>query len=309
MALSVEAMAPNSQGTDPDAETGDDPIPPDVVEALSIAYSGNDVFLGEQLVPTSIESAQASRAGTQLTYGEITSHGLSKLLGPRGMDIASLHGGSGPRNLLELGSGRGRLALQAFLQYPSLHSVIGIELVSSRHKNGVDALARLCDTASFAERFKVEVLPADFELTGLEAEHLPEVERARARLSEDLSEGSRSLELRLGDFLELPLADLEGADVILLEVVMPPGPGRDAAHLRLCERLEAHCKHGCVVASYENLHEIWKSLPDGAPACPFHKLELCKGGYATSWSPSGHNFHGFRCDREGLVSAGPGAWL
>mmetsp|Transcript_104855 Transcript_104855/g.326962 ORF Transcript_104855/g.326962 Transcript_104855/m.326962 type:complete len:306 (-) Transcript_104855:89-1006(-) len=291
--------APGYPEPDPAAEPDWEPTPPDVAAALEAAYEGRQVWIGTPLAATTSEGAQAATAGTCLTYGEVHSDGLTKLLGPRGLDLL----GRESRCLLELGSGRGRLALQAFLQFPQLHTVVGIELVGSRHRAALAAARKLQET--FPDRFRLEVGigEEDEEVAGGRRRE-PNV-----RVLEGEGEAARRCDLRMADLSEVPDEELEAADSILLEVVMPPGPGVGAAHSRLCSRLAALCRHGCTIAAYEDLHALWRALPQGAPECPFHKLELCEGGFATSWSPVGHHFHGFVCDRERPASLEPGAWL
>mmetsp|Transcript_90185 Transcript_90185/g.263731 ORF Transcript_90185/g.263731 Transcript_90185/m.263731 type:complete len:318 (-) Transcript_90185:72-1025(-) len=317
MALGVSADqmfawgAPGFLEPDPGAEPDWEPTPEDVVAALEMAYEGRQVWIGEPLGATPTEDAQACAAGTCLTYGEVHQDGLTKLLGPRGLDLS----GRKCRCLLELGSGRGRLALQAFLQFPALRRVLGVELVGSRHRAAAGAARRLQE--GFPGRFRLEVDSGEPAPEVDSGEPAPEVTGAdgdcgkerEVRVLEGEGESLRSCEIRMADLAELPDEDLRSADAILLEVVMPPGPCVGAAHSRLCSRLAALCQHGCVLAAYEDLHSLWRALPQGAPECPFHKLELCDGGFATSWSPVGHHFHGFLCDRERPPSVAPGTWL
>lgn len=281
-----------------------EPTPAEVAELLDVAYEGRQAWIGMALAPTLTEDACAAKAGTTLTYGELHQDGLTKLLGPQGLDVDS----RGARCLLELGSGRGRQALQASLQWPGLQRVLGLELVVARHRAAVIATRRLYET--YAGRFAIKEVPLEDAVSASAGEKRGCCE---AHVAITLSEGSgaeaRTCELRLGNLLDLPAEELSVADTILLEVGMPPGPGRTAAHLQFCRLLASHCRHGCVMAAYEDLHSIWRALGPEAPPCPFHKLPLCEGGYATSWSTSGHHYHGFRCDRELPASVEPGAWL
>uniref|UniRef100_A0A7S1RH89 Uncharacterized protein n=1 Tax=Alexandrium catenella TaxID=2925 RepID=A0A7S1RH89_ALECA len=292
--------APGFPEPDPGAEPDTEATPEDVVALLEMAYEGRQVWIGEPLGATPSEDQQAASAGTCLTYGEIHRDGLTKLLGPRGLGLPDRKS----RCLLELGSGRGRLALQAFLQFPELHTVVGVELVGSRHRLAVAAARRLQE--SLPVRFRFEASEDAHEVAAVDSGSQRE---GNVRLLEGEGKSTRRCELRMADLSELPNEDLKAADAILLEVVMPPGPGVGDAHLRLCSRLAEFCQHGSVIAAYEDLHSLWRALPQGAPECPFHKLEFCDGGFATTWSPVGHHFHGFVCDRERLPSVAPGTWL
>jgi len=230
-----------------------EPTPPHVADLLDVAYEGRQAWIGVPLASTPSEETRANRSGTTLTYGEVHQDGLTKLLGPRGLDIE----GRGSKCLLELGSGRGRLALQAFLQYPGLRTVVAVELVSARHRAAAIATKRLRDAGGEGRFALFAALPDDDAARigekRLHSESVYSGEAASVRLSEGAGPEARRCDLRLGDLAALPSDDLALADAVLLEVVMPPGPGRAEAHMQLCRKLAEHCRHGCVLASYEDV--------------------------------------------------------
>jgi len=56
------------------------------------------------------------------------------------------------RVLFDLGMGCGRLCMQAFLQYPNLSEVVGVELSGSRASVGMEALERLYEQQQDSKR-------------------------------------------------------------------------------------------------------------------------------------------------------------
>ncbi len=56
--------------------------------------------------------------------GEIHFAGVSRILDSQHLDAAA----AGTRTLYDLGSGCGRLCVQAFLQFPNLERVVGVEV-------------------------------------------------------------------------------------------------------------------------------------------------------------------------------------
>eukprot|EP00401_Gymnodinium_catenatum_P017460 CAMPEP_0117589344 /NCGR_PEP_ID=MMETSP0784-20121206/70361_1 /TAXON_ID=39447 /ORGANISM="" /LENGTH=280 /DNA_ID=CAMNT_0005390817 /DNA_START=48 /DNA_END=889 /DNA_ORIENTATION=+ len=207
-------------------------------------------------------------------------------------------------------------ALQAFLQHRSVSSVVAVELVVSRHAEAVLAARRLCEASG--GQLTYEEVGDGSEGNGVS---YPAV----ARILESDGFEMRSCELRLGDILDTPVRDLARAEAVMLEVVMPPlgrsaTSSRDAcdqayapaarARAKLCEMLAGHCRQGCVVVTYEDLHSLWRALPSRlAPSCPFHRLENCEEKFATSWNPCGHRLHSFICDRDQPPCFEFGMWL
>lgn len=63
------------------------------------------------------------------TYGEVTSIGARRIACAMGIDTIE----EAPAvNFVDLGSGVGKLVAQAFLEWPAVHSAVGIELSASR---------------------------------------------------------------------------------------------------------------------------------------------------------------------------------
>jgi ribosomal protein L12E/L44/L45/RPP1/RPP2 len=89
--------------------------------------------------------AAAALLHADLLYGEVLPVGATKLF-----DSAHLNCREAT-TLCDLGSGLGKLAIQAFLQFPNLRRVVGCELSTSRFAKSVQALRRL---KSLKETFK-----------------------------------------------------------------------------------------------------------------------------------------------------------
>ena len=95
----------------------------------------------------------AERTASSYLFGEVLPAGVSKMLDDEHLDAASA------RVMFDLGMGCGRLCLQAFLQYPNLSEVVGVELSSSRASVGMEALERLYEQQqdSKAVRWQLEM--------------------------------------------------------------------------------------------------------------------------------------------------------
>mmetsp|Transcript_31906 Transcript_31906/g.51797 ORF Transcript_31906/g.51797 Transcript_31906/m.51797 type:complete len:475 (+) Transcript_31906:90-1514(+) len=80
-----------------------------------------------------VDRTAASRAGTQLTYGEISPYGVEVMMDSFHMNARQATA------MVDIGCGAGKLAIQCFEQFPNLKHVIGIEISRDRF--------RLCRTA------------------------------------------------------------------------------------------------------------------------------------------------------------------
>ena len=201
------------------------------------------------LTPAEVLLEEAERHDFQ--YGEVLPAGVRKALGEAHLDAQS------GRSLVELGAGTGKVALQAFLECPSLLRVTAVELAAARYRVGEAALLRLC-----------ERIPERFSLLA----HAP---GACVRISErppaaDTSahqrEGSsRELELSVGDVFELGAAAraaLAEADVVFFEVCLPRTAEAAARGLALLRSTKA----GSRVLSYEALEALEEEAAGGSTA-------------------------------------------
>ena len=241
------------------------PVDAPVDAVLTTAY-GDDAGLhglstaghNAALTPAEILLEEAERHDFQ--YGEVLPAGVRKALGEAHLDAQS------GRSLVELGAGTGKVALQAFLECPSLLRVTAVELAAARYRVGEAALLRLC-----------ERIPERFSLLA----HAP---GACVRISErppaaDTSahqrEGSsRELELSVGDVFELGAAAraaLAEADVVFFEVCLPRTAEAAARGLALLRSTKA----GSRVLSYEALEALEEEAAGGSTARAPCRLRTC----------------------------------
>lgn len=73
-------------------------------------------------------------------YGEVLPSGVTTLLSSQNLAA------NRARKLVDIGSGCGKLALQAFVEFPNLESVVGVEICQSRTQVGINALRHLSKT-------------------------------------------------------------------------------------------------------------------------------------------------------------------
>lgn len=218
------------------------------------------------------EKAEARQRGSSLLYGELLPDGVSKALHPSRLGGALPPSGSYAAGVvLELGMGSGKVALQTFLQCPSVQELLGVELVRSRYQIGEQALRKLAAQC-----------PERFTLTCLEAGRRISMEEAGTR---------RRIEFRCGDFFAVGLDLVCRTDVIFFAVNVPC-----KLFPRLCGHF-ASAKEGCRLFTYHPLDAIWWT----DQPCPFHQ---CEGNvpeadtFSTSWSPQGFKFYVYGCDRS-----------
>jgi hypothetical protein len=83
------------------------------------------------------DKATATLSCSSLLYGEVLPAGITKLLS------SDYLGACRAQVLFDLGMGVGKFVLQAFLQYPNLKYVCGVELAASRYHIAEQALLRM----------------------------------------------------------------------------------------------------------------------------------------------------------------------
>jgi SAM-dependent methyltransferase len=129
--------------------------------------------------------------------------------------------------LFDLGCGFGKLALQAFFEFPNLTSVVGVELCKSHYAH---ACKRLSKWAATDGRFSWHVVS-------------PTVHELR-----DLRDATRALQLRQENLYSTP--DVGKADIVICETAMP-------VRQRLAlGRLSASLKPGARLMHYHSLEDL-----------------------------------------------------
>ena len=159
------------------------------------------------------------------------------------------------QSLFDLGMGTGKLALQAFLQFPNLGRVVGIELATSRFVLGEKALINLANKH-----------PKDYVIVS----HTASQEITVA----DLRRFDRRIQFRRENLFEA--RDARSGDIIILQTNFPA-----VALSPLCLLLSS-LKDGALVLTYLNLMPLWTR-----GSSILHQLEVNRpqsDRFATSWS-------------------------
>jgi len=189
-----------------------------------------------------------------LLYGELLPRGVNKALDERHLDARRA------TTLYDLGMGTGKVAMQAFLQFPNLKRVYGVELSRARYRLAEEAMLALASPSTDGLEPNVRVT------------HHVKGERCVVVKTTT----KQTLEVARGNLFST--ADLESADVIMLETEIPSDAfGRFSALLD-------SAREGSRVLTYLDLRKVWQ-LP-GRPF-PFRQLESNRSfadRYPTSWS-------------------------
>lgn len=259
-------------------------LPYPITEALSLAYdedAGNEggnldissVQLSGFCMTGLMDAAQAAWIGgtEMLSYGELLPGGVARVLGLLTGGCSRNDGHPDVRQfVLELGMGRGRVALHLFLAGAT---VIGVEMCRERFDVAVAAMERLAHRQ-----------PSRFEI----AHRTSQV----VRLCQRGGSTGGLFEARLGNFFELVSTEEFGvASLVFLHVRIPLAVRRGVRHLA------AKISAGCRIVSYEDLGHCWQ--PDEIATV----RHLCALLLACSWNPTtGHTFHIFeRISSDGCL--------
>jgi hypothetical protein len=226
-------------------ERVDDPLPP----------NSSSLFRTYRWC-SNMDVAQASWiGGTELLhYGEIMPGGAVRAL-------ARLRQGAHerPTLALELGMGRGRLAMQLFLGGAS---VIGVELGFERYTRGKNAMRRL-----------VSCRPDSFEMVQSTSTNT-QVRRCRTSVC-----ATATYDARHGNFFTVMDKDEVAAATLVVMHVRLPEFAWSSVRSLLCMTTA-----GCRVLTSEDLRLIWKKK-----ALPFKFLGPCRA--SASWArEDGHIF-------------------
>lgn len=183
---------------------------------------------------TDDDKRRASETRGSLLYGELLPRGVNKALDPRHLDAARAS------SLYDLGMGTGKVALQAFLQFPNLARVHGVELSLARYEVAERALLALAATG------EVSLLS-----------HAPGRELAVRKAATN-----QTLHVQHGNLMRT--RDIGQAAIVMLETEVPADAFSDFS------RLLDGARDGARVLTYLDLRKVWQ-LP-GQPF-PFRQLE------------------------------------
>ena len=280
------------------------PVARSVLQLLDDAYGGEAVEVGYETAGhrcidgEDVEAAAGAHAS--LLYGEVLPAGVSKALDRRHLAAANA------RCLFDLGSGTGKLAMQAFLMFPNLEEVLGVELAGSRYVLAEAAVGRLL--AANRKRFRLHACTPGVEVaicedaaggagggssSGSGNAAPPPPGHGAGTCASTGTRRCRVLHLRCGNVFDMPAATLRRADVLVVEIDLP-----DAMHARLCHHL-ALARAGTRVLSYLNLRDIWPRPGTAAYVpCPLRQATInlsASDRFSTSWAAAiGHHFFMWR---------------
>ncbi|CAE7573236.1 unnamed protein product [Symbiodinium natans] len=244
-------------------------VPQSILDRLALAYD-EDPQAARRTPQQSrfawtgvVDAARAAWiGGTQLLqYGELLPAGTEKALAVMAPGLHFLPLGTPGRShevALELGMGRGRVALHLFLAGAT---VLGVELAWQRFALATEAAERLGHRCP--DSFSVSYLDAKFRLVRVGGPQ------------------HAFLEARHGDFLKLVTPEeVAAATLIFLHVCLP------AASWPSLRQFLQRCQPGCRVLSYEDLRIIWKGEKGDFPF-----QDIAAPALACSWAPEvGHRF-------------------
>jgi hypothetical protein len=262
----------------PEKNIYDEPLSDAYLVAQSLvhlAYGNSAQQVGYRtdghLCVTDNDRELAEHTASSLLYGEVLPRGVNKILDTEHMNAADA------KSLYDCGMGTGKLALQAWLQFPNLEKVVGVELAISRFIIGERALLNL-----------VGHRPDDYELV----KHV----RDQIIIICDKHTPSRTLEFYAHDLFSFD--GIDEADIAILQTNFPP-----EAHTKLCGLL-MQLKAGCALLTYLNLATLFK----GANWI-FAQLQVNRSledRFPTSWSVHRgcHFFLWEKCSREAWEGLG-----
>lgn len=222
--------------------------------------------VGHRLV-SSKDVVGAQQSAASLLYGEILSTGIHKALDASHLDAVNC------KMLLELGSGLGKLAIQAFLEFPNLCRVIGVEFAEGRYRCAKEALNAL--SRAQPDRFRITAqgrLHGDSDITS-------------AGLEEKADRPTRSIHFELDDFFLVDKKTVKAADIIIMETDI------SESKCRALFDLLSHMHVGAKLLTYVNLNDFWARIHEKVM---FRQLTVnisLSDRFATTWSPErGHHF-------------------
>ena len=197
---------------------------------------------------------------SDLLYGEVLPEGVSRMFDSEHLDLMTA------RTVYDLGSGLGKLAMQAFLQFPHLDWVCGVELARSRSLKGFDAVRKLSKmrlSSSLdggASNSTTTTVSCGAVEEGKDGSHIRLTETIQSTASSSSSYSKclgRSKKSKKHRFFELRCADLFTvhdafqADVVICETKFPEEKYRDLAHFM------SHMKSSVRVLTYEDLDVVY----------------------------------------------------
>ena len=233
----------------------------------------------------------ATKSQSSLLYGEVLFEGAAKLF-----DSQHLNAEKGTV-LVDLGSGVGKLALQAFLQFPNLSKVVGVELSPSRVTEAHSALQKLATSYSTSFQFNSNQDVKEDHDTSINSSSSLSVPQIgyRCTLSTQKKKSQRKYRgknhIRKLDIICNSLFSMEDivaeSDIVICETQILPESYSSLVILL------SKMKSGARLLTYEDLNTIYDS---NQSSFPFTQLEINKNNledrFKTTWATNkGHHFY------------------
>lgn len=243
------------------------------------------------LALTSEDRRQASMCQSSLLYGELLPSAVTKILDDSRLCARK------STVVFDLGMGLGKCCFQAFLAFPNLKHVVGVELAPSRAAQAMTACRRLAHEikentdASMPSSTHFSWPGPKTKVDGTCSGHAIDTEvlsfeQGATHAMLRLKGSNRCLEVRQQNLFE---TEPWVADIVILETELP-----EALHEQLINFL-SKLKIGARLLTYENLDQIFD---ESSKQSPFARLPVNIGDhdrYFTTWAYRfGHHFHLWR---------------
>lgn len=180
---------------------------------------------------TTEEHEKARVTMMRLTFGEVMPRGVRQLMLPGALDAANA------KTMVDLGCGKGRLALQAFLEYVNLTQVLGVEFCRSRYDATVTGIKSLASLNS----------------------SLMSVTESKDKLILTVDK-NRTLEIRHQDLFQC--AEVRTADIVVCETAFSDQKKSDLAQLLTL------CQPGTRIVLYQHLTTLPNVVPSSCDLMP-----------------------------------------
>lgn len=238
----------------------------------------------------------ADETSTSLLYGEILPVGIDKALNNDHLDAENC------ACLLELGSGLGKLAIQAFFQFSNITKVEGIEFSEGRYKESERALTDLtkllpsvCHVKSTQHCCYLELICSYCGWPpSQETEEKTECAEKMCGAFDEKGTSvvhrgrTRTINFEHKDLFLLESHRVHEADIIILETDIPVNKHRALFHMLSAMR------SGARLLTYIDLSLAWGAFGDVYGRLPYEQLPInipLSDRFATTWSPErGHHF-------------------
>lgn len=209
---------------------------------------------------TEADRIMAKSLKGSLLYGELLPRGANKAFDPQHLNAKNA------KVLFDLGSGTGKIAIQAFLQFRNLEYVFGIELSNGRYSIAEESVLNMTVLLG-KDSFDIDLIPG---------RRIIVTEKPK-----DEDSSKRILHLECGNMMSVRNIDL--ADIVMLETDIP-----QVLHLKLCELIDG-MHDGARILTYHDINKLWPN-----PNFPFTQLDVnvpLADRFPTSWSVQrGHHF-------------------